>query len=226
MIVLQLCQRWCPDKIPSNISSKRIGDGADGEVFELADDPNKVIKLCVLYDTGSVGYKQTYQYITKSIDHLVQHPHPSYALVYEHVYMGEGSRQVVWGNTHKEQPFLLYYYVMEKLGKISEDEAKVFHTILSHEDRGIKKNFSADQLKEILTGLRRGLDFDVEKVILFHDNLKNAPLAHLDIHVRNIMKDANGYFKMIDFDRVQMGDGRNAKAKSRGQSKPAKRPRQ
>jgi len=201
MLVLKLCQQLCPEKIPVTAST-RLGDGADGEVFDISDDPDKVVKFCVLYDTGSIGYKNTYKYITKVLDYLVSNPCSTYAEVYSHWYLGEYSRPIAWAK--KEQKYILYCYTMEKLYKISEDEKKVFHTIVSHEDRGIKKNFSSNKIKEILNGLSKGLDFDAERVIFFYDNFKNSPVTHLDIHVRNIMKDSAGNFKLIDFDRAQL----------------------
>lgn len=200
MLVLKLCQTLCPDKIPV-VASGKLGDGADGEVFEIKDDPNKVIKFCVLYETGSIKLSNTYKYISRVLDHLINTPSPTHAHVYTYSYMGEYSRPVTW---KKEQKYILYYYIMEKLFKISEDERKVFHSIVSHEDRGIKKNFPPNKVKEMVTGLEQGLDFDAEKVIFFYNNFRKTPVAHLDIHVRNIMKDAAGNFKLIDFDRSEL----------------------
>ena len=207
MLVLNLCQQLCPEKIPLHIKPERLGDGADGEVFELDNEPDKVIKFCILYDTGSQGLRRTYKYISNTLNYLIREPSLAYAHVYTHMYLGEWFRSVVWGNTHKQQKYLLYYYTMEKLFRISTDEQKVFHTILSHEDRGIKKNFAHDKLKEMLAGLRKGLDFDIERVIFFDDILKKTPLAHLDLHPRNIMKDKSGDYKLIDFDRCELLPG-------------------
>lgn len=201
MLVHKLCQQLCPEKTPG-VSSLRLGDGADGEVFEMADYPSKVIKFSVLYDTDSVELEKIYKYISKVLSHLILNPSSTYATVYDHVRLGDYSRQVAWGNG--KQKYILYYYTMEKLQKISEDERKVFHSILSHEDRGVKKNFSALQIKEMLSGMSQGLDFNMERVIFFCDNFKKTPVVHLDIHVRNIMKDTVGNFKLIDFDRAQL----------------------
>lgn len=200
MLVLKLCQQLCPDKIPV-ITTNKLGDGADGEVFEIKDDPNKVIKFCVVYETGSVKVNNTYKYISRVLNQLVKEPSPTYARVYTHAHMGEYFREVAW---KKEQKYILYYYIMEKLFKISEDERKVFHSIVSHEDRGIKKNFSSDKIDEMLEGLKQGLDFDEGKVTFFYNNFRKTPVDHLDIHVRNIMKDASGDFKLIDFDRAEL----------------------
>jgi thiamine kinase-like enzyme len=119
--------------------------------------------------------------------------------------MGSYSRDA-WKNT--KQRYVLYYYIMEKLQKITEDEHKVFDSLVSHEDRGKKKNFTPAKVKEMLQGLRKGLDFDAQRVTFFYDNFNKSPVAHLDIHPRNIMKDAAGNFKLIDFDRAEINNGK------------------
>jgi serine/threonine protein kinase len=201
MLVHKLCQSLCPEKIPVTVTNK-LGDGADGEVFEYSEDLNKVIKFCILYETGNKTLKHNYKYINNVLSYLIEHPVSTYARVYAHECMGEWARDVAWKNT--TQKYLIYYYLMDKLYKTSEDEKKIFHSILSHEDRGIKKNFSNEKIKEMLRGMSSGLDFDEDKVIFFVDNFKKSPVIHLDVHVRNIMKDSNGNFKMIDFDRAEL----------------------
>jgi serine/threonine protein kinase len=213
MLVLKLCERLCPDKIPV-VPTTKLGDGADGEVFDIEGHPDKVIKFCVLYDTGNRPIKKTFKQIDGLLDYLTENPASAYARVHSHGYLGEYSRPISWSKNG--QAFILYYYVMEKLQKITEDERKVFHSIVSHEDRGIKKNFSSDKIKEMLTGMAYGLDFDVERVMFFYDNFKNTPVSHLDIHVRNIMKDSGGNFKLVDFDRAQFIYGDDYAKKQKG----------
>lgn len=200
MLVASLCQRLCPERIPCQLGAK-LGDGADGEVFDIVGRPDRVIKLCVLYESGSDKLEVMYKRIANVIDYLISNPVAIYAGVHTHVLMGSFERDA-WKN--QKQRYLLYYYVMEKLQKISEDERKVFDTLVSHEDRNKKKKFSSEKTKEILDGLSTGLDFDRKRVTFFVDNLKNSPVTHLDIHPRNIMKDNHGNFKLIDFDRAQL----------------------
>lgn len=200
MMVLSLCQRLCPDKIPV-VTTNKLGDGADGEVFEIENTPDKVIKLCIIYERFSTNLEQYYnKKIVPILDYLLASPVPTFARVYAHEYMGTYSRDFVSSPTGK-QKFIIYYYVMEKLNKISEDEQKVFHSILSHEDRGIEKNYPLSKIKKMLEGQGQALDFDEKKVMLFCENLRASPVRHLDIHARNVMKDQDGNFKLIDFDR-------------------------
>jgi serine/threonine protein kinase len=204
MLVLKLVQQKCPELIPVTPTFK-LGDGADGEVFEIEGEPNKVIKFCFVVQKDDSDLYQTYLDVSKLLTSLSTNPLPTYAHVYEHRYLGEYTR-IVWGNLSEQ--YLLYYYIMEKLFKLSEDEKKVFHTIACHEDQQKKKNFSLGKVKEMLRDMSAALDFDAEKVTFFCDNLRKAPVKHLDIHVRNIMKDTSGNFKLIDFDRAEMKYGK------------------
>jgi len=202
MLVLKLCHKNCPDKVPV-IPTTKLGDGSDGEVFDIEGQPDRVIKLCVLYEAqvSPASVVDEYHRTKSVIDFLQAHPTEICATVYDSGYLGEFSR-MVWGN--KEEKYILYYYIMEKMQKISDDEARVFHSILSNEDRGMCKNYTSDQVKKMVEGMALGLDFDTEKVIFFCDSLRLAPIIHLDMNPRNIMKDSAGNFRFIDFDRAEI----------------------
>lgn len=201
MYVHSLCKQLCPEKLPVQ-PEERLGDGADGEVLTIRDQPDRVIKLSVIYECPSRELK-VYKEIKKVLDYLVKEQPITFVKVYEHGYLGTYSRKMAdWQK--ESQDFLMYYYIMEKLFKITEEEKKVFHSIVSHEDRGIEKNFPLEKVEEMLRGMSRGLDFDTEKVMLFYRNLRQAQVLHQDIHVRNIMKTATGEFKLVDFDRTAM----------------------
>lgn len=203
MLVWKLCQQFCREKIPFTPTNK-LGDGADGEVFDFVEDNNKVIKFCILFQYGNLNLDQQYINISDTLSFL-KNPPASYAKVDQFIFLGKYSRPLV--SCEKEQEYILYCYTMEKLNKISEDEQRIFHSILSHEDRGFDKNLSLDKIKEMLQGMSRALDFDQRKVIFFCEDLKQAPIKHKDVHVRNIMKDSSGNFKLIDFDRSELIEG-------------------
>lgn len=165
---------------------KEIGAGVDGSVY-LSD--NKVIKLSPNLDS-----EQT-ESIINTVDYLYHNPLHTYTHVYDYGYEKNS-------NFLQEDRYCVYY-TMPILNHLSQDEAKVFHTILSHEDNNVVKNYSQAQIYKILQGLSKGLDFDESKVMLFVEALKAAPIIHLDIHPRNIMKDDLNNFKMIDLNRVK-----------------------
>lgn len=198
MLVYKLCEEHCPEKLKVTPGLK-LGGGADGEVFEIKSDPTKVIKYCVLYETGGTPAQQTYKHISNVVGYLIGSSSPIHATVFDHQYLGLWQRQVSWGKG--SQKYILYCYTMEKLNTITDDESKVFHSLLSHEDRGIKKNYSSEIMQEMIKEMNRGLDFDAAKVTFFCQNFKKTPIIHYDIHPRNIMKDSAGNFKLIDFDR-------------------------
>jgi len=203
MLVLKLAEKLCPERIPFSVGG-RLGDGADGEVFDIVGRPDRVVKFGVIYESGSKSLEQEYKSVDRVLGYLISNPAPVYAQVFQHALMGTFTREA-WKS--KCQRYVMYYYVMEKLNKISEDEKKVFHTIMSHEDARKEKKFSDTQFKEILRGLSKGLDFDSKKITFFYQNVKKSPVKHLDIHPRNIMKDASGNFKLIDFDRADLIKG-------------------
>jgi serine/threonine protein kinase len=203
MFVLSLCRQLCPDKLPVQ-PEERLGDGADGEILTIEGQPDRVIKLGIIYEHPARELK-VYKQIQRVLDYVMIIQPVAFVRVYEHGYLGTYSRKVVeWRKDH--QQFLIYYYIMEKLTKLNEDEKKVFHSIISHEDRGINKNYSLEKIGEMLQGMSRGLDFDTDKVILFCQNLQTSQLSHQDLHPRNIMKDAVGNYKLADLDRAQIGE--------------------
>jgi serine/threonine protein kinase len=202
MQVLQLMRRH---SIPIDYTlGKECGTGgADGQVFELLNahnlliPTNKVIKYSIIYDTAIRPATVYMEEIWPVLDMALHMPSDVCVQVYEHGYLGDHSDE-------DGRLFVIYYYVMEKLLEISDDERKVFHSILSHEDRNICKDFSSQKINEMLLGMGRGLDFDAKKIKLFCDNIKKSFLLHQDISPRNILKNANGDFKLIDLDRSKL----------------------
>lgn len=178
---------------------KELGAGNDGQVFELKNEPTKVIKFSILFDLNFNGesYLQSkYNELSKCFD-VIKKNNTIFAKIINYQQIGFFKRKF----DNNEQDYLLHYYIMEKCEKLSEDEKKVFHTILSHEDQGLIKKFSEKKFDEILFGLARGLDFDSKKIRLFYESVMASEIKHLDLHIRNIMKDSFENYKMIDFDR-------------------------
>jgi thiamine kinase-like enzyme len=203
MIVLSLIKHQLPADILSDISDK-ISDGADGEVFALKSDPNKLIKLSIIYDQDLNDSPQNlidkYESIRLIHDEIIKNNYDHLCKVYYFSDYFVGSRSTVEG----QQYFISYFSIIERLNKTSSDETKVFHSILSHEDQNKNKSYTDDKLKDILTGLSFGLDFNYDNVVGFYNKIKFCKIKHLDVHPRNIMKSGDGNFKLIDFDRMEI----------------------
>jgi hypothetical protein len=175
---------------------KKIGDGADGEVFKLPNCPDKVIKLSIIFDEYENSPLFIYQNrILPILEYLwIENP-PICPIVFEHGYFGQLMQNPIG-------EFSIHYCVMERLLPLTEDENKVFHSVVSHEDREIKKDLSPIKINEMLLGLAFGLDFDLEMIMLFCEQLRESKIKQKDLHPRNILKNGIGQFKIIDFDRI------------------------
>lgn len=185
----------------NDIAESFIGDGADGDVYTIKNDPNKVIKFSVYYIWDNEDLKKIV-YSKLSNFREVQLNPSIFAKLYEYSFIAEGKRKIVDG----EQDYLLFSCIMEKCFPISEDEMKVFHSILSHEDNNIEKNFSIQKIENMLKGMSIGLDFSHIKIMNFIKKIRSNNIKHTDAHPRNIMKDNLGNFKFIDFDRLKKID--------------------
>lgn len=195
---LSLIKNICPNALPV-VPSNFIGDGADGEVFEIEGDSNKVIKCAVIYEYH-IPVNKEMERIKTVAQYLITTSPPAYVRVHAFESIAESTRKTVSG----EQKYFLYYYIMDKCFKISEDEKKIFHSILSNEDRNLKKNYPLSKIETMLKGMSMGLDFDMKKVLSFCKEIQNSKIDNTDINPRNIMKNVNGDFKLIDFDRSSM----------------------
>lgn len=181
-----LLKKMCPAHLTKGAS---LGSGVDGEVFSIIDYPNRVIKLGLIYHGEYDNYD--YNSLANVLEFIYLNKPPAYVHVYE------------YGRMCETDDVTIYYCVMEKLLEISEDEGRIFHSILSHEDFGKKKDLSPVKVQELIYGMS-ALDLDAKKVTLFCNNIRTSPVIHWDMHTRNIMKDDAGNFKLIDLDRVTL----------------------
>lgn len=182
-----------------NMLGEELGDGADGQVFQIKSEPSKVIKVSILHDYyGDIQYR--YSSLLKVFSFLQGNANDCYAKLFKYGEIVKGSVKVEDG----EQKYILYYSIMERCQKITDDESKVFHSLLSHEDRNICKKLHPLKTKRILSELNKGLDFDVSKALTFCCKVHESEVLHLDLHPRNIMKREDNSFCLIDFDRCKI----------------------
>lgn len=205
MKVLELIKNNLNADLINNIGDK-IGDGSDGEIFSLKNEKDKLIKFSIIYvwDNKNFNSKNELQRLyNKTISNILAVKSSNediFCRVYDCSSSFFGSRPTVDG----EQGFIAFYSILEKLDKTTEDEKKVFHTILSHEDANKNKNYTLSDVKEILNGLSYGLEFDRKKVLNFYEKIQKSKFKHLDLHPRNIMKDKVGNYKLVDLDRIKI----------------------
>ena len=177
----------CNQLFYSNRVSNLIGKGVDGEVFQSLDNPNEVIKFGVVFHAQPVN-------IERNINYIMEHNPCTY--VHVHDFSIKPSKHELLSH--------VYVCFMEKLSSLSNDEIKLFHTLVSHEDSNKKKDITDANVVKITEDLSFFLDFDKKKVRSFCSNYLNSNIIHHDLHPRNIMKDKNNNFKLIDLDRISI----------------------
>lgn len=199
MQVLKMINRDNVSLSPKYNLGAELGAGADGQVFNILGETEKVLKLSIIYD---LDYKTDIDFIFAEkrdiFSFLYEKNYANFAKIYDYGFLSSGKRKTFVG----QQKYITYFYVMEKLIKLSEDEKKVFHTILSHEDLNKVKTYFIQELDRTLRDLSRGLDFSFKNIKDFYLLALTSPIKHLDIHPRNIMKNVFGEYKLIDFDRL------------------------
>lgn len=172
-----------------------MGSGAHGHVFALVDQPTKVIKVAwapaaTQYSPSSSWVfdrvQETYQYLLRhQISILAQVEQFDPLLL-------EGDRQY-------------YAVVMERLLSLTEDENKVMKSVCMDYNGQIAEGTAIKHLQE----LHQWLSFDKEKALEFYRAVSDLPIVHRDFHRRNIMKDASGNFKLIDFELLVIKENDN-----------------
>lgn len=184
--------KYISEKISLNCADK-IGSGVSGDVFELNSDKNIVIKYSNIYINENAEF--IIDNLNNVFETLIKDNNFCYAKVFEF-----SIDFIKKPSNDDDKSFILFQYTIEKLNKISEDELKIFHTLVSHED-GLKyKDYNINYINIILSDLSKYLDFDKDKVLFFVQNYKKSFITHNDVHPRNIMKDNLNNFKLVDFD--------------------------
>lgn len=177
---------------------REIGYGADGVIHDIKSNNNKVIKFSIHYCWDDTPINDVINSRLNGFEFAKTNP--IFVDIHDCGYLGTGHRQTACGI----QQYVMFFTLMDKLEKISDDELKVFHSILSHEDNNFKKDLSTTRVVPMLNGLSTALDFDFEKVNSFIQQVKEIQSKYSDLHPRNIMKSREGKFKLIDLDRITL----------------------
>lgn len=165
-------------ELPFNLG-KEIGSGVDGQVFEKQGDDGRVIKLSIKDDFNA--FENAWLIYSCQPKHFVS--------VFDFGCLSN----------------IIYWVEMEKLLPISEDEQRIFHTLISHEDANKQKLSSYHHGWFIMANeLSEWFSLDKEKIKQFCLSIQTSPILHGDLHPRNVMKDKNGNYKLVDFDRCSV----------------------
>lgn len=187
-------------KEPIPLVGERLGEGTQGEVFSLLDDPNKVIKFAYLESKKDkcTGKNEVIKSSFLSVmGYLKKHYFSCFPKVYHYGVLDIYNDKSYSGNVH------LSFSVVEKLEKLSEDEAFMIESIVSHIE-----NCCSD-LERIEFIIRRHCDnyninLNIKKFMRFYTQLICVPVIHNDMCGSNFMIDEYGDYKLIDFDRARL----------------------
>lgn len=186
----------CKEKFDFKIG-KEIGWGAQGQVFEIEDQPKRVIKISILYDVDPyLDLDIVFDKIQKVYKYVCSHQASNLGKIYEFGRLRTGSRNTVNGL----QDYIVYYSIQEKMESLSDDEKKVFKTIC----QALNDELELERtIEDIVKELGAWLKFDSEKIMKFYYSLGDLPFDHNDLRCQNILKDVNGNFRLIDFDLAE-----------------------
>lgn len=176
---------------------EEIGNGVDGQVFLQKGDEEFVIKLSAIIGTSTNVVLEEFDRRCAVIDNM---RHFYYSTPIANYFTIPFERCYLWQGNYSSSSRLIYYARMERLLALSADEERVFHTLLSHEDANKKKQYDLMTLNE----LSNWYSFDQERANTFCKAVFFGRYQHNDLHIRNIMKDADGNYKLIDFDRMEV----------------------
>lgn len=186
---------------------QELGYGAQGNVFAINDHPDRVIKLSFMYDIHDQTIDSKFESVSKVYNYILDTKPSGLVRIYDFGHLTDGTREVFSSikEQKKFQKIIIYYSIQEKLQQLSEDEKKVFKTIcqLWRSELELKR-----PLEEVIAEQAVFLEFNQIKVNKFVKQVTNSPVDNRDMHRRNIMKDHDGNFKMIDFDLAQLKEKR------------------
>jgi len=167
--------------------SYEISSGVHGVVFFISYD--KIIKISSLSSIKNVfAFVADQNYLQDLYSFLQKENFDIFAKIYDFGFCND-----------------LQYVILEKLNTISRDEFCIFESVISHNDNCDKKDLT--KTKSILSEVDGYLTFDQQKILSFVDkiiSLQEKGIEHLDLHSRNIMKDNDGNFKLIDLESVEV----------------------
>lgn len=186
----------------TNLSvGKLLNEGAQGKVYNIKEHRNKIVKISMLYDRDASPIEDIFSNIQNIYFWIKDNPQDVLVKIFEFGKLTEGERPFY--PFIKDQKYISYYSIQEKLLRISLDEMKVFDAVSDYHN----KFNSQKSLQESIIDLKGYFNFDFDKVLAFCCNLQKLPIDNHDFRHCNIMKDKNDNFKLIDFDLAEFLPG-------------------
>lgn len=186
------------NQIPFQLG-KKLGDGADGEVFEIKN--NKVIKFSIVLDIDSRAKNYTIQNIVnnnfKIFKFIKENPINSFSRIYDFDILKTDFINGFEGKIN----YIIYFYTLEKLNELSINDKDILKNIFHEANEKNKNSFIDLSEQELMDKLKNNNLYS--RILNLYFDLKKYKINHLDIDVRNIMK-KNNDFKLIDFDRCEL----------------------
>jgi len=169
-------------------SSDILGSGYNGTTYRSRKN-----NLCIKKSHCSLLDSERFKNIRNNIMYIIDNCEKPYVGTFNFEF-----------NYDYSQYKIFYRYSMEVLNPLTDDEWKLFHTLVSHEDSCKVKDLSSHRVNFLIKDLSNYLDYNVDDVKVFCEDLVKSKIKHLDLHPRNIMKDNKGNFKLIDLDNLRM----------------------
>lgn len=179
-------------------TTHQLGYGADGQVFAMPNQNDRVWKLSLVHKETKAACQEEVKRTIQNYEWIMSNEHPNIAKVYDVDYIASGERDTGYYLRH----FAMFYSIIEKLEDFTVDEFKVISSLLQAEYASLT---SLRNFPTVLNELRTFLTFDYDKVMEFQQFLLDCPIRHNDLGISmNVMKDSHGNFKLIDFDRIEI----------------------
>jgi RIO-like serine/threonine protein kinase len=151
-----------------------LGCGSDGYVYQYG--PNRVLKVSTFaFHNPRVAIER--------VKFFLQRPHKHVVNVYACGLIGE-----------------VYWYEMEQLRPLSEEEVNIFYEVFENHDEYMADLGATWQLRIYKKHRKSRLH---RRMLRFLRQAQKLPLIHHDLHNDNIMKDRRGKYKLIDVESIR-----------------------